>query len=475
MLGEQEMTRRVAARRAAVAALALFLPLVACSGSDPSSGGGGGGADTSGSSTHAPLPQVENNGGGTLTAPEIVTVTFDPSLYTNLAPADAPTVIGDLQAFNDGIMSTAWWATVTNDYCGSSGCVGQAGSHVSIGVAPPGDGTSSCDVAANGTSIQPCYTDSAIGGTASFKIYLTGLFNEGILPEPTPQTLYVIYMPKSVVIDVDGAVSCVVIGGYHDSLGVGTLDVPYAVVPICDPEAVAGNTPQLSIEATATLAASHEIVEAVSDPHGGEVPTGGNPYSTQNLGWYLTDPARQAWAFFAGGEIADLCVDILGLGQDRWTEGKYTYQRIWSNSQAAASQDPCVPTPAGDVYFNAGPTLVENEEIQLKVGQSTSLSLAAFATGPMPSWFSFGADNTNSQGNPLGVLSFTPSSNIPAIVQDGTVFPLSVTLEMQPPAQPGEPTGTPPFEPYLILSLATTDAGAVSAGHWWPGFVVGAQ
>ncbi|HXX67532.1 MAG TPA: hypothetical protein VEK07_10140 [Polyangiaceae bacterium] len=469
------MTPWVAVRAAAAIGIAsLFFPFLACSGQGPSSGGGGASGGSGAVGTHAPLPQVENNGGGILTAPEIVTVTYAPSQYANVNQADAPTFVSDLQAFDDGITSTSWWTTVTKDYCGTAGCVGQPGPHVSIAAAPPGDGTSTCDTV-NGQSVQPCYTDSAIGGTASLKTYLTGLFNAGTLPAPTAQTLYVIYMPSSVVINVDGALSCVTIGGYHDSVGVGTLDVPYAIIPLCEPEAVAGNTPQLSLEQTATLAASHEIVEATTDPHGGEVPPGGNPYSTQYLGWYLTDAASQPWAFFAGGEIADLCVDILGLGQDRWTEGQFTYQRVWSNSQAAASQDPCVPTPAGDVYFNAGPTTVEDEQIELSQGQSASLPIAAFSNGPMPNWLVMGADNTDAEGNPLGVLTFTPSITAPTAVQNGLLLSLQVTLVKQPPAQAGEPAGTPPFEPYLILSLFASDAGAVTAGHYWPGFVIGSQ
>jgi hypothetical protein len=474
------MTRRHTAVRCAIAA--ILVSLSACGGGSPQSepgeggaGAGGGTNDVGGGTggqagSHAPLPQIENNGGGILTAPEIVTVTFAANLYTNVV--DATGMISDLQAFDDGLMASAWWATVTSDYCGSAGCAVQASAHVSIATEPPGDGTTTCAAGAHGQPVQPCYTDSAIGGTASIKTYLSGLFSGGTLPAPTAQTLYVFYWPMSVLINVDGSVTCTEIGGYHDSLSVGAMDVPYAIVPICNPEATLKGTPMLSIEETATLAASHEIVEATTDPHGGEVPPGGNPYSTQNLGWYLTDVNNQAWAFFAGGEIADLCVDILGMGQDRWTEGKYVYQRIWSNSQAAANQEPCVPVPAGEVYFNAAPATLPDEEIGLSVGSMGGFDLVAFSDGSMPGWLVGASDDVDSQGNPLGVLSFTPGNGAAVSAQNGQSIPLRVTLEKAPAAQPGEPSGSPLFEPYLIISEVATDAGVPIAAHYWPGFVV---
>lgn len=456
-------------------AVAVLLSLSACGGSPPgggSSGGSGAATDDADAGaevrSHAPLPQVENNDGGILTAPQIVTVTFAPNLYTNVV--DAAGLIDDLQTFDEGVMSTAWWSTVTADYCGSTGCVGYAVGQVSIATEPPGDGTTDCDVV-DGQSVQPCYTDSAIGGSASIKTYLSGLFSGGTLPAPTAQTLYVFYWPESVVIDVDGSVTCAEIGGYHDSLSVGGLDVPYAIVPICDPEQTAfPSVPMLSIEQTATLAASHEIVEATTDPHAGEVLPGGNPY--QNLGWYLTDVQNQAWTFFAGGEVADLCVDILGLGQDRWAEGNYVYQRVWSNSQAAAAEDPCVPVPAGEVYFNAAPATLDDEQIALSVGSTGGFDLVAFSDGPMPSWLVGGADNVDAQGSPLGVLSFNPSNQVGASAQNDESIPLQITLDQAPPPQPGEPSGSPLFEPYLIISVVETDAGIPTAAHYWPGYVI---
>ena len=412
-------TARLAAR---IAACGLVLTTLTCGGKSPEAAAVG-----------PVFPQVEDNGGGILTAPKIVTVTFDPSLYTNATDPSAETLLTDLQTFDDVLTTTSWWSIVTKDYCDTSerkqGCIeaGSAGAHVAITTAPVGDGTASCGP-------QPCYTDSSQGGTASLQTYLSGLFTAGTLPAPDAQTLYVVYLPKSVTINLDGALSCNVFGGYHGSLNVGNLNVPYAIVPLCDPEQTATGVVELTVEQTATLAASHEIVEATTDPHAAELLPGEDPNSTENLGWYLTDEASQAWALPAGGEIADLCVDILGLGQDRWSEGGYTVQRVWSNSSAAQRQDPCVPIPAGEVYFNAGPSTVQSDQLSLAVGAPGSLQIDAFADGTAPAWQVFALDiGTDANGNPLDILDLTPSEKAPATVTSGSSIALDVTLTSDPP------------------------------------------
>lgn len=394
-------------------------------------------------------------------APNVVTVTFDPGLYTNATSPSATTLLGDLESFDDVITTTSWWSAVTKDYCDpKQGCIGAgtAGAHVAISTAPAGDGTAACGP-------QPCYTDSSLGGPSSLQTYLGGLFSSGALPAPNAHSLFVFYLPESVTIDLDGALSCVVFGGYHGSVQVAGLDVPYAIVPMCDPQETAQGIAKLTLEQTATLAASHEIVEAVTDPHAAEVPPGTSQNSTQGLAWYLTDDASAAWTLPAGGEIADLCVDILGLGQDRWTESGYVVQRVWSNSSAAAKDDPCVPTPSGEVYFNAGPSTVASDQLTLAVGKSGSIQVDAFADGTMPAWKVLAVDiGTDANGNPANVLSLSPGEASPALASGGATIPLSVTLTADPPAQAA---GTVGYEPYLIVSVASA-----TSAHYWPAVVL---
>ncbi len=438
-------------RSSGAGAVLLAAVLIACAGKSSSGG----------AATGLAFPQIEDNGGGILVAPKLVTVTFEPSLYANATDPVAATLLADLEAFDDALTTTSWWQTVTKDYCDAKqGCIGtgSAGAHVSIATAPPGDGSTTCGP-------QPCYTDSALGGGSSLQSYLAGLFASGSLPAPDAHSLYVFYVPDSISINLDGALSCQVFGGYHGSVAVEGLDVPYAIVPLCDPEGTAQGVAELTLEQTATFAASHEIVEAATDPHAAEALPGASPNSTAGLGWYLTDAASAAWTLPAGGEVADLCVDILGLGQDRWTEDGYVVQRVWSNTSAAAKHDPCVPIPAGEVYFNAGPSTVQGDQLTLAKGASGAIQLEAFSDGTAPAWKVFAADiGADASGNPLDVLQFDPSATSRALASDGATISLDVTLTRDPPAQA---SGTVGYEPYLIVSV-----GGAGQAHVWPAVVL---
>ena len=98
---------------------------------------------------HAPLPQIANNGGGILTSPKIVSVTFGASLYANAVSPPAATLLADLLDFDDTITNSDWWTTVSKDYCDPQlGCIGpgHAGAHVAVTAPPAGDGTRTCGV-----------------------------------------------------------------------------------------------------------------------------------------------------------------------------------------------------------------------------------------------------------------------------------------------------------------------------------------
>src|SRR5208282_5681959 len=105
------------------------------------------------------------------------------------------------------------------------------------------------------------------------------------------------------------------------------------------------------------ISASHEFIETATDG------------SNQSFSFYLNlnDPATWGWDDVLGGEVADLCVDQFGLGQDETTENGFTVQRIWSVTNASAGMDPCVPVPAGEVYFN---TYSEYSVVLIAVGES---------------------------------------------------------------------------------------------------------
>ena len=414
-----------------------------------SNGGSGGSSGVS----HAALPQVDDNGGGIVTAPEIVTITFEPSLYANAISPDATTMIADLLDFDDTLTQSTYWDTVRAGYCeplNSRNCVGKGTTvdpttdHVSIATAP--DAT---------------YTDAPDYGPSTLRPYISALFAANTLPPPNGNRVYVFYFPKSTTITVSGGVTCSDIGGYHNDLLVGAVDVPYAIVPVCDPEMTEQATPELTVEQMATFSASHEIIESVTDPHESEPPTGSN--SAANLGFYMTNAASQAWPIvLGGGEVADLCLDILGLGEDRSTAGKYTTQRVWNNLSAAANHDPCVPIPSGEVYFNVAPP-VADQEFQIAVGGTNSFNAVAFSDGTMDAWtvqlVDVGQNATNTQST---VLTTAPTK---ASTNNGDSVACSITLNSTPPDQPDQVSG-PGVEPYALVSV-----NAAGEYHLWPGLV----
>jgi hypothetical protein len=135
-------------------------------------------------------------------------------------------------------------------------------------------------------------------------------------------------------------------GAYHNSTVVGGASVPYVVVPEC-------TWSSRSAQQETTAAASHEMIESVTDP----LPLSATPA-------YLgTDLQHLVFPLVLGGEeVADLCA--------QWPSSffvpedlPYMVQRAWSNSAVAAGRDPCAPELPGETFFNAIPAQTDSVEI----------------------------------------------------------------------------------------------------------------
>ena len=401
----------------------IAVALCACG---PSTAGGGGGP--------TPAPLVVDQGGPLLTAPKIVTITF---------PGDA--LAAQLQSFGQTVASSAWWDTVRAGYCEGSGqpCVGDG---------PPGTFVEAPNPAA------PSYTDSAHGGASSLQQWLTAAIAAGSLPAPDTtspsNTLYVAYFPATTTINYDGVNSCVnnAFDGYHGSLTLGTQAIAYAVIVECSPEpSPVGTVPTPSLLESVTLTASHEIVEAATDPVIASPAYGLDPFNTSNWGWIDIE----------GDEVADLCVDPFGLRQDETAEGAFTVQRIWSNAQASSRADPCKPVPNGEVYFNATP---RQSFFILEVGASTTFEVDAFSDGAMSDWTLSAEDWSNSLTP--AYLAFSIAGAIetdagPSLqVHNGSTAYVTVTLLQDPGGlTTGEADGA-------LVSIS--NPGSPLAAHWWP-------
>ena len=135
---------------------------------------------------------------------------------------------------------------------------------------------------------------------------------DGVLPPRDPRTLYMIYFPSDISINLDGSFSCSAFGAYHFAT-IGTRiafarNIFYSVEPECN-----------SGFSFLTFAASHEYAEATTD----NVPTpGSNP------------DYPQAWNDSAGFEVGDKCG---GRGTLTSDAGTWTVTEYYLNSLHACS------------------------------------------------------------------------------------------------------------------------------------------
>lgn len=127
--------------------------------------------------------------------------------------------------------------------------------------------------------------------------------SEGNLPPRDDNTVYMIYFPSDITINLDGAISCQSFGAYHFATiankSARKTNIYYSVEPECN-----------SGFAFLTFAASHEFMEATTD----NVPTPGS-----NPNW------PQAWNDAQGEEVGDKCSGsgTLSSSTDSWTVTQY--------------------------------------------------------------------------------------------------------------------------------------------------------
>jgi hypothetical protein len=94
---------------------------------------------------------------------------------------------------------------------------------------------------------------------------------------------------------------------------------------------------ELTQRQTTTMILSHELLEVATDPF-------------PSSGYQTVDRDHLVWPIgMHGGEIADLC-NVVGAAYPPADLG-FTIARAWSNASAAASHDPCGPSPKGEPYF----------------------------------------------------------------------------------------------------------------------------
>ncbi len=317
-----------AARRLVVAALSL----VAC-------GGKGGALSPVG------LPQLTHFSGPVLAKVELVTITY----------ADDPLRATD-EAFGDFVVASDWISAAGKDY----------------GVGP---GTHRAKIELP-QSAPAQIADYQIDGS------LTQWIAQGTVPPPDGETLYLVYFPATTTVTdaANDAVSCTIAAGYHSEDQTHSPPFPYAVVPTCP--SIDAATAAAEVQG----AASHEIMEAATDPY---------PISEGTWQLVPTNP----WAVaLQGVEVGDLCFPLSELDQG------FTLSRIWSNSAAAAGDDPCLPdqtSPYHTVY--ASPSMPT-----VQAGGQSEVTLVGWSKGALSPWpIAVGVGPGLSTG-----ASFTPTASL---------------------------------------------------------------
>jgi hypothetical protein len=203
--------------------------------------------------------------------------------------------------------------------------------------------------------------------------------------------------------------SCIDFGGYHQNISLdsahGGKHVPYAVIPRCASFDTASGT--LKGMDVITGAASHEFIEATTDPY---------PFSDPA---YLTvDTPHFYWSLIlGGGEICDMCAQF-PTSFTTFADLPYLVQRCWSNKAETNGQDPCVPAIPGEVYFNSAPQLstvlttfdgmpLQAQGVAIPVGQSKVVTLDLFSNAKVSGPWSVSAAALSAEsGGTTGGLRF---------------------------------------------------------------------
>ena len=253
------------------------------------------------------------------------TVIAEPRIVTVVA-ADDP-LQAPVEAFADAVGGSAWWSTVSAEY-------GVTGMRPAVHVSGPpmADAMTGSDVLA--------YVGAAVAGSDA---------------APDGATVYVLFLaPGTLVVDSQNQLNC----GCSELTGVhyayGTAGDTLALLQRCSTSDVDG----------LTTTASHEILEAVTNPNNNDgfvEPRGVPPWG--GTMWF-------------SNELADLCAGT------RVHEGEWEYQRSFSNRAAQLGGDPCVPALT-EPYFNVS---TPQDWYAVPAGGTVEVTLTGWSTAPRDDW-----------------------------------------------------------------------------------------
>jgi hypothetical protein len=157
------------------------------------------------------------------------------------------------------------------------------------------------------------------------------LIDQGAVPQPDANTLFMIHFPSGVTISMQSGLSCQQFCAYHSSFAHGGNNVYYGIIPDFSGgcSSCGGEPDQWG---STTVVSSHEVAEGITDPNIG---VANQTQDEHQLGWY--DDTYD--------EIADVC-----QGQSFTLDG-YRVTKLWSNKASA-----CVAAAGGSVGTGGGST-----------------------------------------------------------------------------------------------------------------------
>jgi len=190
-------------------------------------------------------------------------------------------------------------------------------------------------------------------------------------PANTANTIYTVFLPSGVTLTMGGGTSCVQFGGYHNETQGGVV---YALMPRC----ASVTFPDLQ---SVTIATSHELLEASTDPHPQSAPA-----------YVAVDDEDAVINLAPGPELGDMCEAARAAYQPML--GGFMVQRQWSNASAAAGHDPCVPvlsTPyveaaanMPDITLNAGGQSFTTRGVKVPLNMSADVEVDLYSDAPAP-------------------------------------------------------------------------------------------
>jgi hypothetical protein len=297
---------------------------------------------------HATPPTVVDVGGDVLATPKIVPITFA-----------GQSTAADIDAFAAAVGTSAFWTAATKEYG-----VGAASAAAPIHLA---------------TAAPTSITDAAIQAWMQSNL-------QGATPAwgaPDKNAIYTVFYPPTTVLTAPALANMCTNGAYHSefALNDGT-PIVYAVVAGCQKEGIDPWSAPTGTDLT-TFNASHEWIEAATDPH-----------PNSNPAYYQTDDDHLSWLVVPpGGELADMCA--FNPGAALLPSGfAHPVQRSWSNASVLAGHDPCVPHASAQPYFNSAPVLgdtitfefsgqkITTKGVHIPVGGTKTVEVDLYSDGP---------------------------------------------------------------------------------------------